>query len=131
MKNLNPIYLFEWSDYTIDDYTRGVLGGAVGTGAGAIISKALLKNVSDIKEFISNTESPEECIKGLIGYADGVTPIALIASRCISKCRKYPENYKQRCLKLLNNYLALGTTAGTLGGAVAGYSGGYLSRSMF
>jgi len=119
MKNLNPIYLTE-SDYFYADDARGAAGGIVGGIAGNSLARTLLKNVTDIKKFILSTSNAEECIKGLEGYADGITPIAKIASICINKCRKYPENYKQRCLKILNNYQAFGITAGTLGGAGLG-----------
>lgn len=133
MKNLNPIYLMEdWTSdrTTLSNKDRALVGSAIGGTLGAGISKVMLSNVKDIKEFVLSTENAEQCINGLLAYQDSNTPIALIAKKCIKYCKYSPGNYKQRCLKLLNNYYALGMTGGTLGGTVGGGSFGYLLSDL-
>lgn len=123
MKNLNPIYLLESSQrLRLDLAGRSgmVAGGVLGGVAGNFLSKTLLKNVSELKELIANTKDAKECIDILRGYASGVTPIASVADKCITICNKYPQIYKGKCLKILNNYNALGTIIGTAGGTVLG-----------
>lgn len=128
--NLNPIYLQEAEYRNIDltDRSAMVAGGALGGVAGNFLSKTLLKNVPDLKKLIASTNNAKECIEILKGYDSGSTPIATISDKCIIICHKYPESYKGRCLKLLNNYNALGTIIGTAGGTVLG---GALSQTIY
>lgn len=125
MKNINPIYLLRESN-TYEHTYPTLAGAAIGGAGGNVISKALLKNVEDIKQFIVGTNDAKECITGLIGYADGATPIAMVVKKCINVCEKFPNNYKQKCLKILSNYNGLMSTIGTVGGAAAGGLGGWL-----
>jgi outer membrane lipoprotein SlyB len=126
--NLNPIYLYENGyihgnvdvDVDLNDRSAMIAGGALGGIAGNFLSKTLLKNVSDIKKLIASTNNAKECINILQGYTSGATPIASIADKCITICNKYPQIYKGKCLKILNNYNAIGTIIGTAGGAVLG-----------
>jgi len=112
---------------TLSDIDRSIAGAAIGGAGGALISKAFLRNVKDIKELITQTDTPEECIEVLKGYAGGITPIALVARKCIKYCQLTPETYKSRCLKLLNTYYATMLTTGTLGGSTGGLFGGLLT----
>jgi hypothetical protein len=129
MKNLNPIYLQEQmrvygnvdTEIDLTDRTGTVAGGVLGGVAGNFISKNLLRDISDIKKLIFNSKDAKECVEVLKGYVDGgITPIAKIVNSCIHICNRRPEQYKSRCLSLLNNYNAIGRLIGTAGGVALG-----------
>lgn len=116
------------SNIDLTDRSAMIVGGALGGVAGNFLSRTLLKNVSDLKKLIASTNNAKECIDILQGYDGSSTPISYIADKCISICNKYPQSYKGKCLKLLNNYNALGTIIGTAGGTVLG---GALSQTIY
>jgi hypothetical protein len=126
--NLNPIYLLESRYLDFTDRSAMIAGGALGGVTGNFLSKTLLKNVSDLKKLIANTKDAKECIEILGGYDGDSTPIAYVADKCITLCNRHPQTYKGKCLKLLNNYNALGTIIGTAGGTVLG---GALSQTIY
>ena len=120
MKNLNPLYEDVW-------YPGTILGGAVGGGAGFLLSKLInkyfietdLQKLKDIKNILLNTDSFSE-------FQNKVISVDPKFSVVLKQYEKYP-NWKETILNLLDKkirqkiILKAGVKGlGTAGGAVAG-----------